>query len=183
MPEGEVVSRCRVPGGWVRMASRPYIYSGQGFSLQRDKNRFVLPNQFRGTIKDSSGRPVVCLAKHDRWNCLTGFGLSRVDEFESLINQEKAAALQNDRAYDADKRAMDLYGFQEVPFDGSGRFVLPEALATLANIEDQLYFQGAGSFFTVWNPAELAAMGEGWESHKATCASLAAGEQSKAKKK
>ena len=47
------------------MASMPYIYSGQGFSLQRDKNRFVLPAAFRSTLKESSGGPVVCLGKSE----------------------------------------------------------------------------------------------------------------------
>ncbi len=166
------------------MASRPYIYSGQGFSLQRDKNRFVLPNAFRNTLKESSGgKAVVCLAKHDRWKCLTGFGLSRVDEFSALIEKEQAIALQSGKDYDADKRAMDLYGFHEVPFDGSGRFVLPEALVITGNVGNQLYFHGAGTFFTVWNPDELMAMDAGFESAQAICKSLAAGELAKAKKK
>jgi len=165
------------------MASRPYIYSGQGFSLQRDKNRFVLPAQFRGTLKESSGRPVLCLAKHDRWKCLMGFGLSRVDEFAALIDREQDMAVKSGKDYDADKRSMDLYGFHEVPFDGSGRFVLPEALVTTANVDNQLYFHGAGAFFTAWNPSELSKMGEGWESAQAMCASLASKEIAKAQRK
>ncbi len=173
-----------VPWGvWVRMAARPHIYSGQGFSLQRDKNRFVLPAQFRGTLKESSGRAVLCLAKHDRWKCLTGFGLSRVDEFEEMIRLEQSYAVQSGKEFDKDKRSMDLYGFHEVPFDGSGRFVLPDALVTTANIGNQLYFHGAGSFFTAWNPDELSTMGDGWESAQAMCASLSAKELAKAGKK
>ena len=165
------------------MAARSYIYSGQGFSLQRDKNRFVLPSQFRGTIKESSGRAVVCLAKHDRWNCLTGFGLSRVEEFITLIESEQAAALQAGKEYDADKRAMRLYGFHEVPFDGSGRFTLPEALQTTANIDNEMYFHSAGKFFTVWNPDELAKLDDEWDYEQTICASLAAKERAKAKQK
>jgi len=165
------------------MAARPYIYSGQGFSLQRDKNRFVLPAQFRGTLKESSGRAVLCLAKHDRWKCLTGFGLSRVEEFGEQIEREQQLAAQAGREFDRDKRGMDLYGFHEVPFDGSGRFVLPDALVTTANVGSELYFHGAGNFFTAWNPDELAKMGEGWESAQAMCASLAKKEQAKARGK
>lgn len=170
-------------GGWAEMASRPYIYSGQGFSQQRDKNRFVLPAPFRSTLKDSSGKAVVCLAKHDRWDCIVGFGLSRLDEFNQQIEQEQAIALQRGEPFDADKRAMDLFGFHEVPFDGSGRFVLPDPIVTTANIGDQLYFHGAGRFFTAWNPESLAKMGEGWESAKAICASLAAKEGGRGKGK
>lgn len=164
-------------------AVQPYSYSGQGFSLQRDKNRFVLPPQFRKTVLESSGKKaVLCLAKHERWTCLVGFGLSRVDEFAAQLDREETVALSAGREFDRDLRAMQLYGFFEVPFDGSGRFVMPEHLASLARIDRQIYFQGAGGFFTAWSPDELAGMGQGWESAQAACASLAAREQAKAGK-
>ena len=164
-------------------AVQPYSYSGQGFSLLRDKNRFVLPPQFRKVVKESSdGKTVLCLAKHDRWNCLTGFGLSRIDDFAAQIDREEALAVQAGKEFDRDLRSMQLYGFQEVPFDGSGRFVMPEHLAALAKIGDQIYFQGAGAFFTLWAPDELAGMGAGWESAQAACISMAEREQAKARK-
>jgi len=163
--------------------SQPYIYRGQDFSLQRDKNRFVLPTLFRSTVKASStDRPILCLAKHERWTCLTGFGLSRVEDFEAQIEREEQKAIQTGREFDRDLRSMQLYGFFEVPFDGSGRFVLPEHVATIANIDKQIYFQGAGQFFTLWSPDELAKMGEGWEAAQAACANLAAKEITKARR-
>ena len=127
--------------------------------------------------------PVLCLGKHDRWNCLTGFGLSRIDEFDQILKDEQAIAVQTGEKYDADKRAHELYQFFEVPFDDSGRFVMPEELASLANIDDQLYFGGAGRFFTVWNPEELYKMDDGWASAQTSCRSLAAKELAKAKGK
>ncbi len=114
---------------------------------------------------------------------MVGFGLSRVDEFDEMIKREQQIALQAGEKFDADKRAMDLYGFHEVPFDGSGRFILPDPLVTTARIDDQIYFHGAGTFFTAWNPEKLAAMGEGWESAQAICTSLASKELTKAKGK
>ena len=166
------------------MASRPYIYSGQGFSLQRDKNRFVLPAQFRAPLRESSeGNSVLYLAKHDRWKCLTGFGKSRTDEFEDMMDREESVALQGGRPYDREKRAHDLYNYFEVPFDASGRFVLPDDLATLGGVTDQLYFSGAGKSFTVWSPDALYAMDETWISPQTSCRNLAAKELAKAKRK
>ena len=78
--------------------------------------------------------------------------------------------------------AMQLYGFVEVPFDDSGRFVIPDHLETLASFGDQLYFQGAGAFFMIRSPDALAAMGTGWEGAQAACASLAVEAASKARK-
>ncbi|MFC0202722.1 division/cell wall cluster transcriptional repressor MraZ [Novosphingobium soli] len=168
------------------MAGQPYIYSGQGFSLLRDKNRFVLPNVLRSTVRDSSGKDMLCIAKHAEWKCLVGFGLSRVDEFEAQLDSEQARADAAGAAFNRDLRAMQLYNFQQVPFDGSGRFTMPEALASLAGLEDQLFFQGIGrSGVLIWNPDELYRRSDdpGFEAAIATCRSLQAAELAKASKK
>ena len=80
--------------------------------------------------------------------------------------------------FDRDLRAQQLYGFARVPFDDSGRFVLPERFFKLGALSDAVFFQGGGKMFTIWNPAELAKMGNGWEDAQETCADLAAQAQS-----
>jgi len=163
--------------------AQPHIYSGQGFSLQGDKGRFVLPPQFRKTVKDSSGGvKTLCIARHDRWKCLTGFGLSRASDFAAQLDREETLAVQAGRAFDRDQRASQLYGYIEIPFDDSGRFVLPPHLADLVGIGEQLYFHGGGAFFSIWNPDNLAAMGEGWEGAQAACRHLAAEAQARGRK-
>ncbi len=165
------------------MAQGAFTYSGQGFSLRGDKGRFVLPPQFRKTVRESSSNTkVLCLAKHDRWKCLTGFGLSRKDDFDEQLAREEALAAQTGKDFDRDMRSMQLYGFTEIPFDDSGRFVIPDHLANLAGFGEQLYFQGAGAFIMIWSPNELAAMGAGWEGPQAACASLAAEQTTKGRK-
>lgn len=165
------------------MAQVTFTYSGQGFSLQGDKSRFVLPPQFRKTVKESSsGSKVLCLAKHERWGCLTGFGLSRRDEFAAQLDREEEFAVRTEKPFDRDFRSMQLYGFNEVPFDDSGRFVIPDHLARLAGLGDQLYFQGAGSFFMIWSPENLGAMGDGWEGAQSACTDLVAEALAKGRK-
>ena len=157
------------------MASMPYQYRGQDFSLLRDKGRFVLPSRFRKTIKDSSGgRPVLCLLHHNRWPCISGFGLSVADNFGELLDREEAQAERKGADYDRELRATQLNSVIEIPFDDSGRFVLPGYLAELGAIDDQIYFQGAGEMLQLWSPAELARMGPGWENPQAACRQLAA---------
>lgn len=167
------------------MAGQPFIYSGQGFSLQRDKNRFVLPNVLRSTVRDSSGKDVLCLAKHPEWKCLVGFGMSRVDEFEAQLDQEQARADAAGREFKRDKRAMALYTYQQVPFDGSGRFVVPDALAGLGGIGEGIFFQGLGRTFVLWSPEELYKLADDsdFEAAIATCRAMASAELAKAKKK
>lgn len=154
-------------------AGKPITYSGQGFSLLGEKGRFVLPPDFRKAVRDSGkGERVLCLAKHPRWKCLTGFGLSRVEEFESELNREEGIALERGLDFDRDLRSQQLYGFAKVPFDDSGRFILPERHFRLGGLESSAFFQGGGKMFTIWNPAELRKMGAGWEDAIEACADL-----------
>ena len=156
-------------------AGKPIIYSGQGFSLLGEKGRFVLPPDFRKAVRDSGqGERVLCLAKHPRWKCLTGFGLSRVDEFETELNREEGIALERGLDFDRDHRAQQLFGFGRVPLGESGRFVMPERVFKLGGLSDAVFFQGGGKMFTIWNPAELAKLGVGWEDAQEACADLAA---------
>jgi MraZ protein len=152
---------------------RRIIYSGQGFSSKGEKGRFTLPPAFRKPVAESSNGKVLCLAKHERWNCLTGFGLSRTAELEAQIDRELDLAIRQGRDFDADLRRVQLFGFAEIPFDASGRFVMPDHLAGLGGLTGGVFFQGAGSFFTLWNPDELYRMGEGWEGAQAACRALA----------
>lgn len=156
-------------------------YSGQAFSLLGDKDRFVLPPSFRKAVKESSNGRILCLTKHDRWNCLTGFGLSRRADFEKQLDREEEMAFKFGRDFDRETRSSQLNGFREVGFDDSGRFNMPDYLRELANLGDALYFHGGGPFFTIWNPAELDCMGDDWAAAKAACAALFA--EAKAKKK
>lgn len=151
-------------------------YSGQAWSPAGDKGRFVLPPAFRKAVKESSGGArTLCLSAHAKYDCLMGFGLSRIEELHSELDDEAAAAREMKNAdFDRDVRAAQLFGFEQLPFDDSGRFVMPEYLRDLGKVEDGLYFQGSGRFFFVWAPEQLKQMGPEWKSAQAACARLMA---------
>ena len=151
-------------------------YSGQAYSPAGDKGRFVLPPAFRKAVKESSGgNRILCLAAHDRFDCLIGFGLSRTEKLSEQLEREEERAIRlADANFDRDVRAQQLFGFEQLPFDDSGRFVMPEHLRDLGKVGDGLYFQGAGDFFFVWNPDELGRMDAAWKGAQAACAKLIA---------
>jgi MraZ protein len=156
-------------------AGQPFSFHGVGFSLRGEKGRFVLPATFRRMVKDASaGSRTLCLAMHERWPCLTGFGLSRLDDLPAQIDREENAALSRGAEFDRELRQAQLYTFQDVPFDDSGRFVLPEYLGGLAGLETEAFFNGNGPFFTIWNPGALMEMGAEWKPMQAACRALAA---------
>ena len=146
-------------------------YSGYAFSPAGDKGRFVLPPAFRKAVKDSSGGvKTLCLGAHDKFDCLIGFGLSRIDSLQKKLDgeQDRAVAMGN-LDFDYDTRAQQLFGFEQLPFDDSGRFVMPEYLRDLGVVGDGLFFQGAGEFFLIWNPAKLEQMGPAYKGAQAAC--------------
>ena len=151
-------------------------YNGQAYSPAGDKGRFVLPPAFRKAVKESSGGSrTLCLAAHAKYDCLVGFGLSRIEELHRELEDEAAAAIAMKNAdFDRDVRAAQLFGFEQLPFDDSGRFVMPEYLRDLGKVDGGLYFQGSGRFFLVWAPEELKRTGPEWKSAQAACAKLMA---------
>ena len=156
------------------MVERPTGYGGQGFSARGDKGRFVLPPAFRHTITEMSDERVLCLAKHDRWPCLSAFGKDRPSRFEEQLDREEEKAIRLGHDFDRELRSMQLWSFCEVPFDQSGRFVMPETMSELGGLDDAIYFQGIGTFFTLWDPVALEQMGPGFEGAQAYCRSVIA---------
>ena len=152
-------------------------YNGQAYSPAGEKGRFVLPPEFRKAVKESGGGSrTLCLAAHGKFDCLIGFGLSRIDQLHTQLDREEDRAIaRGDDSFDRDVRAAQLFGFSQLPFDDSGRFVMPDHLKELGKVEDGLYFQAAGDFFFVWAPDELKRMGPEWKSAQAACEKLMAG--------
>jgi MraZ protein len=151
-------------------------YNGQAYSPAGDKGRFVLPPAFRKAVKDASGgAKTLCLAAHDRFDCLIGFGLSRYAKLEAQLDREEERAIRLGLSeFDREVRAQQLFGFEQLPFDDSGRFIMPDHLRDLGKVGDGLYFQGAGDFFFIWNPEELGRMDAAWKGAQASCAKLVA---------
>ena len=157
------------------METRRVRYNGQGFSLKGEKDRFVLPPDFRKALKESGdGRKELCLQLHPTLTCLVAFGLSREAELDVQLDREEENALRRGEPFNRQVRSSQLFGFLKVPFDDSGRFVLPERYFKLGNIVDRAFFQGGGLQFTIWNPEELAKLGEGWEDAQEACRDLEA---------
>ena len=115
----------------------------------------MLPARLRNAIAERSGQRLLCIGKHDKWPCLTGFGTDREAELSAILDREEQRSTDLGQDFDRDARAMTLWDFEEAPFDASGRFVLPGVSSGLGEIEDALYFHGIGDFITIWNPEKL----------------------------
>jgi MraZ protein len=139
------------------VADEPTGYRGQGLALKSDKDRFVLPARLRNTIVERSGERVLCLAVHEEWPCLMGFGLDFERSIPDILEREAKDARDFGKPFDRHARQLMLTDFEDAPFDNSGRFILPPVSAELGNMTDMVYFQGATSYITVWDPRTLLA--------------------------
>ena len=158
-------------------------YNGRDFALRGEKNRFVLPASLRkDVIASSGGEKVLFLARHHSWNCLIGFGASHIETFDAQLDKEEERATRLGKEFDRDALSMALYSYETVPFDSSGRFVLNTDLSEAGGVGDEAFFNGAGEFFTIWNPDELEKMGPQFEAAKIACRRMRA-EARKAKQK
>lgn len=179
---GEGSTRCDRGAALVAVLG---AYSGQAYSPCGDKGRFVLPPAFRKAVKSASGgSKTLCLVGHERFNCLVGFGLSRIDKLHEQLDREEERAIRlKQNSFDRDARAGQLFQFEQFPFDDSGRFVMPENLREICEAGDGLFFQGAGDFFFLWSPHVLAQMDSAWRGAQAACKRLVAEAEAKAAKK
>ncbi|MEO0642219.1 MAG: division/cell wall cluster transcriptional repressor MraZ [Pseudomonadota bacterium] len=163
-------------------------YSGQAYSPAGDKGRYVLPPDFRNGIKLASGGiKTLCLARHHKWNegwkCLIGFGVNYEADLESQLEREQDMAARIGKEIDVDRRRMSLFSYRKLPFDDSGRFIMPEALRKRARIESGVYFNGMGTFFTLWAPEMLADLGEDFEDICMDCEDAMAEAEAKSRKR
>ncbi len=157
------------------MEARRVRYNGQGFSLKGEKDRFVLPPDFRKALKESGdGKKELCLQLHADLPCLVAFGLSREAELDLQLDREEENALRRGEPFNRQVRSSQLFGFLKVPFDDSGRFVMPPRFGKGARIADQLYFQGAGPEFLIFNPEELMKLDPAdWRHAQLACEDMA----------
>lgn len=161
------------------MSQRSTGYRGQGFSLRGEKDRFVLPPLFRKTFAELGDEGTLCIAKHPEYKCLRAFGPSRTDLFEEILDEERAYAEQRGEKFNRELLSTKMWSFTEVPFDKSGRFILPQKYCTIGKIGDNICFLGGGRFITLWDIDQLGAMGEDWEDQYELC--LAEAEEVRAK--
>jgi MraZ protein len=129
------------------------LFRGHGLQAIDGKGRVAIPAPLRAVIERNSGDRVLLLGLHGRDACLTGAdtGFSQL-EYDRLQRDEERA-LDAGREIDRDNIARLAFGGgEELPFDASGRFILPAFYRDTAKLSDLAFFVGTGERFEIWNP-------------------------------
>lgn len=147
------------PGREVTLADR-VDYQGKGLGLVDDKGRVAIPNTLRATLAKNSPREdgkdggTVIIAPHPEYRCLIAYDPAYVAAWrEKLEGRDQAQFEATGRS---DYNILDRAGGAEpLPFDGSGRFIMPAFERRYARIGNAAVFHGSFNWITIWSPQVL----------------------------
>ena len=137
-------------------------YQGEGIGLVDDKGRCAIPASLRAALAANAPRPdgkdggTVIIGAHQSSPCLIGY-----DEGFRAILKERGRAMETAhlaRHGTHDPNIMrSLVQGEPVPFDGSGRFIMPAIARLRAKIGANAFFYGTFECFEIWDPKTLLA--------------------------
>jgi MraZ protein len=119
------------------------------------KGRVSVPAFLRSVIERRGDARTIVLAKHEAFPCLSAYDPAyaalKHSKLERLFEKQEG---DPDAALDYQQRnLMAFAATEEVPYDSSGRIVLPPMMRRKGGIDDLALFLGAGETIQVWNPS------------------------------
>ena len=131
-----------------------HLFNGSALNAVDAKGRLSVPAFIRSVIERRSDAKAIILGAHETDPCLTGYDrnyariLHAENERRRLAEEERGGTLDDHYA-----RARRMFGMTEdVPYDPSGRIVLPPMMRRKGKIEDLALFVGVGGIVEIWNP-------------------------------
>ncbi len=131
-----------------------HLFNGSALNAVDAKGRLSVPAFIRGVVERRSDARTIIVGTHEVDPCLTaydrGYGRILQSEIERrrLIEEAQEGEPQGHFA-----RARRVFGLTEdVPYDPSGRIILPPIMRRKGRIEELALFVGVGGTFEIWNP-------------------------------
>jgi MraZ protein len=134
-----------------------HLFQGSALNAVDGKGRVSVPAFLRGVIERRGDARSIVLAKHQSFPCLSAYDPAYAAlmhaKLERLLEKEETSA-KAQLEYQQ-RNLMAFAATEEVPYDSSGRIVLPPMMRRNGKIEELALFLGAGETFQIWNPALL----------------------------
>jgi len=131
-----------------------HLFQGSALNAVDAKGRVSVPAFLRSVIERRGDAKTIVLAKHENFPCLSAYDPAyaalKHSKLERLFEKEEgnpAAALDYQQ-----RNLMAFAATEEVPYDSSGRIVLPPMMRKKGGIEDLALYLGTGETFQIWNP-------------------------------
>lgn len=154
---GELCARER--GG----VSNRVTYTGYALQQVDEKGRVAIPSTLRATLVartpaglDPKEASLVVVAMHESDPCLIGYDVAYSN---AMVDQLNIRAQANAGVDGAPKSLIlrEAMLSDTLPFDASGRFILPPFPRHELKIGKYAFFMGLGDYFEIWDPATLVA--------------------------
>jgi MraZ protein len=136
-----------------------HLFQGSALNAVDAKGRVSVPAFLRSVIERRGDARTIVLAKHESFPCLSaydpGYAALKHAKLERLFEKQES---DPDSALEYQQRnLMAFAATEEVPYDSSGRIVLPPMMRRKGGIDDLALFLGVGETFQIWNPGLLMA--------------------------
>jgi MraZ protein len=134
-----------------------HLFQGSALNAVDAKGRVSVPAFLRSVIERRGDARTITLAKHEVFPALSAYdpayaALKHV-KLERLLEKEETNA--DARLEYQQRNLMAFAATEEVPYDSSGRIVLPPMMRRKGGIEELALFLGTGETFQIWNPSLL----------------------------
>jgi len=131
-----------------------HLFQGSALNAVDAKGRVSVPSFLRSVIERRGDARTITLAKHQAFPALSAYDPAyaalKHSKLERLLEKEETSP---DAQLDYEQRnLMAFAATEEVPYDSSGRIVLPPMMRRKGQIEELALFVGVGGTVEIWNP-------------------------------
>ncbi len=143
---------CAAPRG--KVVALEHLFQGSALNAVDAKGRVSVPAFLRSVIERRGDARTIVLAKHDSFPCLSAYDPA----YAALKHQKLERLLEKQETdpkaeLDYARRTMMAFGApEEIPYDSSGRVILPPMMRRKGQVDDLALFIGVGETFQIWNP-------------------------------
>ncbi len=134
-----------------------HLFQGSALNAVDAKGRVSVPAFLRTVIERRGDARTIVLAKHSQFACLDAY-----DPAYAALKHAKLERLLEKQEENADaqlvyqqRNLMAFAATEEVPYDSSGRVLLPPMMRRKGGLADLALFLGTGETFQIWNPQTL----------------------------
>jgi MraZ protein len=157
------------------------LFRGHALNAIDLKGRVAIPADLRAVIERNTPRPPsdepatkgrsFILSNHERSACLTGYDDGWSKLLHARIDRDEELERTAGRLFDRDNAYRASFGnAMDMPYDTSGRFILPGFLREKGQLKDLAFFYGTANVFEIWNPRVLLATPGIYEGMREACA-------------
>lgn len=136
-----------------------HLFQGSALNAVDAKGRVSVPAFLRTVIERRGDSRTIVLAKHEQFDALSAY-----DPAYAALKHEKLERLlekqETDPKAQLEYQQRNLMAFaasEEVPYDSSGRILMPPMMRRKGGIQDLALFLGTGETFQIWNPTTFLA--------------------------